>query len=170
MGVDGHGPVVLALFPMACGSWSYLKKAKAVPKPVAKDLKSKDFQKIVFNMINRYRKSVKLKPLRLSSALTTISLNHSNEMCKAGKIYHFSPITGRPDARVKKFGIKPLMIAENVAVASSPKAVVDSWILSTGHRQNLVLKKAIYGGVGICKGTIGKTNVYYATFMTSSKF
>ena len=169
MGEDAHGPVVLALFPVACGGARYLKKSRAVLKAPTKNLKTDVASKEVFTLVNAYRKRRKLKPLRWSRKLAAIAKAHSDEMCKLKSIYHLSPITGAPDARLKRGGLKSDLVAENVAVASSPESIVNSWVMSEGHRLNLILKDGVFGGVGICKATIKKSIHYYATLMVTGK-
>ncbi len=169
MGTDASGPVVLALFPIACGGHRYMKSAQLLPKKAPSQLSAQQASRAIFLGINAYRAKRKQAPLKWSGAVAQVSVAHSLEMCKAKKIFHVSPKTGAPDKRVKRAGIRTTLVAENVAVASSPEAVVESWIMSEGHRLNMLLRDGVYGGVGVCVTQIGGSNHYYATFVVIGK-
>ncbi|MBU1537988.1 CAP domain-containing protein [Myxococcota bacterium] len=169
MGEDGHGPVVLALFPVACGSADHLRKVRVTMKKPTVDMAASKAAREAFDLVNAYRKKNKMKAYKWSVKLAAVATAHSDEMCKFKSIYHLSPITGAPDKRVKRAGIKTDLVAENVAVASSPESIVSSWIMSEGHRLNMVLKDGVYGAVGVCKASINKSIHYYATLVVTGK-
>ncbi|MDA3865086.1 MAG: CAP domain-containing protein [Deltaproteobacteria bacterium] len=166
MAQDKHGPAVLAMFNIACGkeNWQKPKPLQVWEKP--QKINTDKFVEQVISRINKYRKTLGYKDLKLHNKLNTASANHSQDMCKLDKLMHISPNSGSPDKRVEKLGLKPQLLAENVAVGSSPKEIVNGWITSEGHRLNLQLQDITHAGIGVCRKELeGGSIIYYATLL-----
>jgi Cysteine-rich secretory protein family len=166
MGHDANGPTVLALFIVACGAkhWPETTRLKLRGKPV--NMKEIEFAQKVFTAINKYRSSLKLNLLLFHKTLSKVSESHSIEMCQTLKLMHISKTTGKPMDRVKKYGLEPVLLGENVAVAENPQEIINGWITSEGHRLNLKLQKATHGGVGVCKYKMSSGSfIYYVTLL-----
>lgn len=168
MGRDSGGPVVLAIFPVACLKESWTFDNKVVQMVIDDKMTPTEFSKKVFESVNEYRKKNKLKPLVWDKTLATVSEAHSIEMCKKGDIYHVSPVTGSPADRTKKAGLKSSLVAENVAMGPTTTSVMNGWIRSEGHRLNLLLKDAKYGGIGACMTKADGSVTWYATYMAGT--
>ena len=62
---------------------------------------------------------------------------------------HTSPTYGTPFQMMKNFGITYRTAGENIARGQiSPKAVVDAWMNSSGHRANILNSSFTHIGVG----------------------
>ena len=62
---------------------------------------------------------------------------------------HTSPTYGSPFDMLKKFGISYKSAGENIAQGySTPEAVVNGWMNSSGHRANILNASFTHMGVG----------------------
>jgi uncharacterized protein YkwD len=169
MGKDGQGPFVAALFPIGCGPEFAKKPANIQLQAPAQDIAIEAFEKDVMARVNAYRTKLNLKPFADQAKLGKAARIHSDEMCAQKKIYHISPTTGTPLDRVKRTGLDPQLVAENVAMGPSPDEVVTAWIKSEGHRLNMQHAKGTHASIGVCKGTYGTDTVlYYVTLLIAA--
>lgn len=62
---------------------------------------------------------------------------------------HTSPTYGSPFDMMKKFGISFRTAGENIAMGQrTPEEVVNAWMNSSGHRQNILNPNFTHIGVG----------------------
>lgn len=99
--------------------------------------------------VNAERRVAGLPDLTVNSELAGAAQGHACAMAKTGKFSHGSARALM--RRVKKEGYKPCLVAENIYKSTRVNAgqVSDSWMESTGHRHNILLRKAKEAGVGI---------------------
>ncbi len=169
MGKDGHGPFVVGLFPVGCGKQYAKKPANIQLQAPTQEIAIEQFEKEVMNRVNAYRAKLNLKPYADQAKLAHVARAHSIEMCGQKKIYHVSPSTGSPLDRVKRAGLTPQLVAENVAMGPTPDEVFTAWVKSEGHRLNIQHPKGTHGAIGVCKGTYGTDTVlYYVTLLVAS--
>jgi uncharacterized protein YkwD len=90
--------------------------------------------------------------LRLDRQLTAVARAHSAEMAATGVVGHVSPQTGNAADRVKKMGLNPLLVAENVGRAYSAGQAHRGFMGSPGHRGNVVEPRVTAVGIGIVAG------------------
>lgn len=93
----------------------------------------------VFDLTNIERSQVGSPPLRLNSQLITAAQAHTNLMAQHNTLNHQLP--GEPSLgdRIAQAGYRWSAIAENIAQGQqTPEAVLQSWMNSTGHRNNLL--------------------------------
>jgi uncharacterized protein YkwD len=80
---------------------------------------------------------------------------HSDDMGERDYFAHDGPDGRRPEDRVRAEGVprRGVVVAENLAwgadVEARPKAIVDGWMESPGHRANIVRAELTHVGVGI---------------------
>ena len=86
-------------------------------------------------------------PLRVGRALTRAARAHSADMARRGYFDH-----GAFVQRLRSFGVRAPFIGENLASGPSPlsaAAIVQMWIASPPHRQNLLDRGFRSIGVGV---------------------
>ncbi|WP_299665819.1 CAP domain-containing protein [uncultured Polaribacter sp.] len=89
----------------------------------------------IIELLNKYRSSKSLSELNKLDVIKTQTDIHTDYMIEKMEISH-DDFTNRADYLKKNTSAK--LVAENVAVGySTPKAVVDGWIKSDGHRKNI---------------------------------
>jgi uncharacterized protein YkwD len=113
-------------------------KAAAAPTP--------DEYSIVRAM-NAVRVANGVAPLRVGSALSRAAHAHSVDMARKGYFDH-----GAFVQRLRRFGVRAPFIGENIASATGPMAaaaIVQMWVASPPHRQNLLNRGFQRVGVGV---------------------
>jgi uncharacterized YkwD family protein/spore coat assembly protein SafA len=108
-----------------------------------------NFEGEVVRLINEIRVSNGLKPLTDDWQLSRVARYKSQDMKDIGYFSHTSPTYGSPFEMMKSFGITYKTAGENIAKGySTPKAVVDAWMNSPGHRANILNASYTHIGVG----------------------
>lgn len=106
--------------------------------------KNYDYAEEVLKLVNEERKAAGLGTLTLSAALTETAMKRAGECALL-----FSHT--RPDGS-NCFTANGDMFAENVAYGqTSAKGVMNSWMNSSGHKANILLKDAKTIGIGCIK-------------------
>jgi uncharacterized protein YkwD len=105
---------------------------------------------IARSLINDYRKSKGLKPLKLNTELTEAAKSHSRDLAKWDRISHYGSDGSNPWDRVKRAGYKARLAAENVGTGQVDfKEVLRGWEESPGHNKNLLLADAHDMGIAL---------------------
>ena len=108
-----------------------------------------NFEGEVVRLINEIRVINGLKPLTEDWQLSRVARYKSQDMKDIGYFSHTSPTYGSPFEMMKSFGISYRTAGENIAKGyPTPKAVVDAWMNSPGHRANILNSSYTHIGVG----------------------
>lgn len=114
-------------------------------------------------LINDYRKSNGLKPLKLHPKLIRAAKDHSTDLAKWDRISHYGSDGANPWDRVKRAGYDASVAAENVGTGqASFKEVLLGWKESEGHNKNLLLPDAQHMGIAL----IQRPRTEFKTFWT----
>jgi uncharacterized protein YkwD len=115
----------------------------------------------VLTLVNQERARAGCGPLREDARLTTAAGLHSQDMLENDYFSHDSPTQGSPSDRAARQGY-PSGVGENIAAGyPTPQAVVDGWMESRGHRENILDCGYKSTGVGFVSGSTG-----YRTYWT----
>ena len=104
----------------------------------------------VVRVMNSVRASHGVPPLRVGRALTRAARSHSVDMARRGYFDH-----GAFVRRLRTFGVRASYIGENLASGTQPLSaatIVQLWIASPPHRQNLLDRDFRRIGVGEAGG------------------
>lgn len=94
----------------------------------------------VLEMINAERAAHGCQPLRVEERLTEAAERQSRQMVERHYFSHTAPDGSTPSRRVRDTGYVYQMVGENIEVNSDvPEAVVDAWMNSPGHRENILM-------------------------------
>ena len=97
------------------------------------------FETEVVRLVNQRRAEHGLMPLTLDWQLSRVARYKSQDMKDLGYFSHTSPTYGSPFQMMKSFGISYRTAGENIAKGyASPEAVVNSWMNSQGHKDNIL--------------------------------
>jgi uncharacterized protein YkwD len=103
-------------------------------------------------LINAYRKSNGLKPLKLDATLTEAAKAHSRDLAKWDRISHYGSDGSNPWDRVKRAGYPAKLAAENVGTGQVTfEEVIKGWQASPGHNRNLLLADAEHMGIALVR-------------------
>ena len=90
------------------------------------------------------------EPLILESDVAAVAQSHSEDMQRRDFFDHENPDGRTPMQRVLAYGIPVRAVAENIALGQpTGRVVLESWLDSPGHRQNLLNCDYTHHGVGL---------------------
>lgn len=103
----------------------------------------------VIDLTNEVRRRNGLPPLIADMSLQKAAQLKSEDMAQAHDLSHQSSTYGSPFEMLQDFGIEYEVAAENITQGQvSPQEVMDSWMASPGHRQNILNEDITHIGVG----------------------
>jgi uncharacterized protein YkwD len=145
------GPAVLANFPVYCGVeppgvWvgaTSMRPETSDPAEVEREIVA---------LINRDRARGGLPAVAVDARLVAIARAHSQDMADHDFVGHVSPRTGTAMDRVRRAGLRPSLVAENVGRAYSADEAEAGFLASPGHRGNILDAHARRVGVGVVFG------------------
>lgn len=119
----------------------------------------------VFDLVNIERTSRGLRPLIWIDEAAATARDHSRHMAENSYLGHRDLAGKGVGDRSRKFGVKDWRwIGENIAWVSGQDdpatRVIECWMGSRGHRENILRSKFREGGIGMALAADGK---YYFT-------
>jgi uncharacterized protein YkwD len=121
------------------------------------------------SLINGYRASKGLKPLRLNPALTDAAKAHSRDLAKWDRISHYGSDGSNPWDRVKRAGYNAKVAAENVGTGQATlEEVFKGWQDSPGHNKNLLLGDATEMGIALVQDPKTEFKTFWTLVVGSS--
>lgn len=135
--------------PAAPATTSAAPKTEAPKTEAPKPATGTSVQTQVLTLVNQERSKVGCSPLTLSSSLTSLAENFSQDMAARDFFDHTDPDGDTPWDRAAAAGITNLG-GENIARGQADaQAVMDSWMNSEGHRANILNCDYKTLGVGV---------------------
>lgn len=111
------------------------------------------FEDQVVNLVNQERARRGLKALNHRADVKNVAHKKAEDMIKSNYFSHNSPNYGSPFEMLRTFGVSYQTAGENIAKGqSTPEAVMNSWMNSQGHRQNILNAQYDTIGVGFYHG------------------
>ena len=107
-------------------------------------------------LLNLERTQRSLAPLTWDDAVAQVAFEHSLDMQTRGYFDHATPDGKDPGDRLAAAGLSAMGWAENIARGqTTPSSVVQSWMNSPGHRDNLLNPGLTHAGLGVRIGLGG---------------
>jgi len=107
------------------------------------------FEQRVFELVNIERTNRGLHALAWHNTLATLARAHSVDMVNRDFFYHTCPSGRSPSDRMIAAGIRGSIAAENIAFGfRTPEEVVNAWMGSQSHRDNILHPSLRHLGVG----------------------
>ena len=126
------------------------------------------YENQVVNLINQERTNRDLSALTQNSSLSLAARRHSEDMACNDFFSHTGSDGSTLSSRILAAGYSYSWAAENIAASSncsfSAQSVVNMWMNSTGHRNNMLSENAVHIGVGFrcaSDSTVGDLDAYY---------
>ncbi|WP_134685729.1 SafA/ExsA family spore coat assembly protein [Brevibacillus migulae] len=114
----------------------------------------------VIQMVNAERAKAGLRPLANNWQLSRVARIKSQDMRDRRYFSHISPTYGSPFDMMRAFNISYHAAGENIAAGQRTAAqVMQGWMNSPGHRQNILNPQYTQIGVGYVEG--GAYGVYW---------
>lgn len=119
------------------------------------------FRKRVIELANKERAAVGIPPLTENDLLNICAQKHSEDMVYNNFFAHTNLNGESPFDRMDNENINYMAAAENIAYGqASPEEVIECWMNSDGHRQNILNPDYDEIGVGI---SVADTKIIYWT-------
>lgn len=117
----------------------------------------------VIRLVNVQRSKAGLQQLKTNWQLCRVARYKSADMASKGYFDHNSPTYGTPFKMMESFGLRFSAAGENLAYGQrTPAEVMNGWMNSPGHRNNIMSQSYTEIGVGLAKN---KSGVSYWTQM-----
>ncbi|MDD2935624.1 MAG: CAP domain-containing protein [Candidatus Pacebacteria bacterium] len=144
-----------------------VKPEEITPPPIqipATGIKSPLTANGIVEETNLQRQINGLPPLSINLKLSTSAENKVNDMFVRQYFEHQSPTGEGPSDLANAVGYDYLLVGENLALGNyeSDKILVDAWMNSPGHRENILNPKYKEIGVAIKFGTYEGSQVWMA--------
>jgi uncharacterized protein YkwD len=111
--------------------------------------------------VNAVRRREGLRPVAPAPLLDQAAQRHAQDMLARSYFAHQSPSGTTVRERAKGHGYDWRAIGENIAEGQTSVAeVMETWMNSPGHRQNILSPKFTELGVGLVMGRSGKNGAY----------
>ncbi|BBA52414.1 CAP domain-containing protein [Fusobacterium varium] len=129
---------------------------------------AENYQNKILKYVNQERKNNKLPPLIMNEKLNKIAVKKAADMAKEETLSHDSKNFGITFNLVKKENIKYKSAAENIAKwHDTPEFVMERWMQSKGHRDNILNKN--YNEIGIGKAVDKNGKNYWVQIFIEKK-
>ncbi|SFE12310.1 uncharacterized protein, YkwD family [Lentibacillus persicus] len=127
-----------------------------------------EFEKEVVELVNDERTERGLSPLEMHNRLSDVARKKSQDMADNDYFSHTSPTYGSPFEMMDQFDFSYRLAGENIAAGQrSPEQVVEGWMNSEGHRENILKEDFTHIGVGYVEDGGLKYGTYWTQlFMT----
>ena len=117
------------------------------------DMSTSTYADQVVQLVNQERAKAGLKPLVSDRALAAMALDKAKDMYHNRYFSHYSPTYGSPFDMMSSYGIQYRYAGENIAMGQrTPQEVMNAWMNSPGHRQNILNPNYTKIGVAYYKG------------------
>jgi uncharacterized protein YkwD len=101
-------------------------------------------------------------PLSVSPKLTRAALEHSNDMARHNEFEHEGSDGSTPAQRATRAGYTWRTVGENIAAgATSADEVMEGWLASPGHCENLMDPRFTETGIGYVVDARSESGVYW---------
>jgi uncharacterized protein YkwD len=101
-------------------------------------------------------------PLRLSGTLGGVAFGHAADMAQHNYFEHEDLAGHTPADRVRATGYREKLVGENIAYGpKSTDEVVQGWLDSPGHCENIMDQRFVEVGIAAASGQVGRRGLYW---------
>jgi len=114
----------------------------------------------VINLTNKERAAQGLSPLKSDSQLNKLAQIKAEDMARNGYFSHTSPTYGSAFDMMNTYGISYKTAGENIAKGQkNAHTVMDGWMNSSGHRENIL--NSFYSEIGVGYAVDSRGTTYW---------
>ncbi|HEY0748608.1 MAG TPA: CAP domain-containing protein [Steroidobacteraceae bacterium] len=109
-------------------------------------------------------------PLKLSHTLASVALGHAADMARHDYFEHEDLAGHSPADRVRAVGYREKLVGENIAYGpKSTEEVMQGWLDSPGHCENIMDPRFAEMGIGYAAGLATKHGLYWVQVLVAPK-
>jgi uncharacterized protein YkwD len=160
-----RGPEVMLNAPVFCGVSPPLQFSLNKEDEFRNATTSQEVEIAMVTAINRERAKRDQTPLEVDERLRDVARVYAEEMARLQRVAHITLDGQSAVDRVRRVGLSPTLLAENVGSATVSSAVHEGFMSSPGHRANVLEPMATHLGVGVAqvKSSADGPTVWYVT-------
>jgi uncharacterized protein YkwD len=153
--VDVRRPVALLLWAVAClatscGGGGGRSSAGPAPEPPPPTQAELDWADEILDLVNQVRQDAGVGLLAPDAAAADAAYGHAYDMEVREFFDHVNPTGEWPADRLRRAGATFQGSGENIAQGyDTPQDVMDAWMASPGHRENILRPQFGRLGVGV---------------------
>ncbi|MGG0937078.1 CAP domain-containing protein [Brevibacillus centrosporus] len=133
-----------------------VQQPAATPQPAKQahqQVDASSVMKQVADLVNQERAKAGLKPVELDASLNKVAKAKAADMSNNNYFDHTNPTYGSPFDMMKQFGVSYMTAGENIAMGQrTADEVMNQWMNSEGHRQNIMNPSFTKIGVSFVNG------------------
>jgi uncharacterized protein YkwD len=109
-------------------------------------------------------------PVILSGTLAGVALGHASDMAEHNYFEHEDRTGRSPADRVRAVGYREKLVGENIAYGpQSAEEVVQGWLDSTGHCENIMDPRFAEMGIAFAAGRSAKRGLYWVQLLAEPR-
>jgi uncharacterized protein YkwD len=109
-------------------------------------------------------------PVKLSGTLANVAFGHANDMAVHNYFEHQDRAGHSPADRVRAVGYQEKLVGENIAYGpKSAEEVVQGWIDSPGHCENIMDPRFAEMGIAFAAGQASKHGLYWVQVLAAPR-
>jgi uncharacterized protein YkwD len=109
-------------------------------------------------------------PVKLSGTLADVALGHAADMARHDYFEHEDLAGHSPADRVRAVGYQEKLVGENIAYGPSTAAeVVQGWLDSPGHCENIMDPRFAEMGIAYAQGQVSKHGLYWVQVLAAPR-
>jgi uncharacterized protein YkwD len=109
-------------------------------------------------------------PIRLSETLAGVALGHANDMAEHNYFEHVDPAGRSPADRVRAVGYREKLVGENIAYGpQSVEEVVQGWLDSPGHCENIMDPRFAEMGLAYAPGQAARRGLFWVQLLADPR-
>jgi len=131
------------LVVVGCSLWRIRERTEIMPSLITEH--------------NQIRSTHDLGTLEIDPRLSAAAQKHATHLATIDRLTHYGEGGTRPSNRIKEQGYSYYLVAENIAAGfHDVDSLMEAWMLSPGHRKNIV-GDYVHIGVGAATSLTGRT-------------
>jgi uncharacterized protein YkwD len=109
-------------------------------------------------------------PVRLSGTLANVAFGHATDMAEHDYFEHEDRTGHTPADRVRAVGYREILVGENIAYGpKSAEEVVQGWLDSPGHCENIMDPRFAEMGIAFAAGSASRRGLYWVQLLAAPR-
>ena len=165
----------LGVYRRGSDTWLVLASAYAVPPRSSAPMLASRALQLVNEVRARgarcgERSFAPAPPVRLSGTLAGVAFGHATDMAQHGYFEHQDRAGHSPADRVRASGYREKLVGENIAYGpKSADEVVQGWLDSPGHCENIMDPRFAEMGIAYAQGRASKHGLYWVQLLAAPR-
>ena len=142
-----HTAILLCTLLLGCQRFAFMTPINAAAHPpISEETEMRSFVRLM----NEYRQKHGCAPLQWDARVAAVAQRHSEDMARRRYFHHNDPQGVSPFDRLRSAHVGFRSAGENIAAGQiTASQVLNDWLNSSGHRQNIENCRYTHHGLGL---------------------